>query len=67
MRRRGKQTEYQAAIKKFLEESKEPLKRLKLLKHGMGKFYKKNQQQNKPLRVQSRRGIFVCVGVFVEC
>lgn len=38
MKRRGKQTEYQAAIKKFFEESKEPLKRLKLLKHGMGKY-----------------------------
>ena len=48
MKRRGKQTEYQAAIKKFLEESKEPLKRLKLLKHGMGKFDKKINNKTNP-------------------
>ena len=38
MKRRGKQTEYQTAIKKFLEESKEPVRRLKFLKHGLGKL-----------------------------
>ena len=35
-RRRGRQTEYQASIKRFLELSKDPLKRLKSLKHGHG-------------------------------
>ena len=36
IRRRGRQSEYQAYIKKFLEHGKDSLKRLKALKHGLG-------------------------------
>ena len=34
--RRGRQTEYQASIKKFLDRSKDSLKRLKALKISLG-------------------------------
>ena len=37
-KRRGRQSEYQASIKKFLEPNKDPLKRLKSLQHGLGKL-----------------------------
>lgn len=35
-RRRGRQSEQQASIKKFLEHHKDPLRRLNLLKRGFG-------------------------------
>lgn len=35
-RRKGRQTEYQTSIKKFLDRSKDFIKRLKALKFGLG-------------------------------
>ena len=43
--RRGRQTEYQASIKKFLDRSKDSLKRLKALKFGLGKNRKERVVQ----------------------
>ncbi len=37
-RRKGKQSEYQTFIRKFLEHGKDPLKRLKLLRSGIGLY-----------------------------
>lgn len=36
-RRKGRLTEQQASVKKFLDRSKESIKRLKALKFGLGK------------------------------
>lgn len=35
-RRKGRQSEYQTLIRKFLEHGKDPVKRLKLLRQGIG-------------------------------
>jgi hypothetical protein len=37
IRRKGRQSEHLAYLKKFLEHGKDPLKRLKALKHGLEK------------------------------